>query len=424
MRLINPGRLDPRARLIFVQPKHPPPAIREETCVTNFQNKHLSYSRLTRYEQCPLSFKLQYIDKLPSEPGMPARFGSTVHTVLEKLLREHVQAEVTGALSEERACELLQQEWTADQMIGAQEYGEANAIVRNFVRDEGIVDPNDVLGIEQPFEIQVGRFTVLGYIDRADRIEGDGVCIRDYKTFRLLPDQSEVDASLQLSLYAVAAEKLWPWAKHVRLELHMLRQGIRMRTERTDEQLAVALDYAASLGEQTENANTTFPPKLNAYCATCDFRDNCSAYAQALSGTRTVVCDDPSDLERVAQEREEVAILAKILYSRRDQLDDILKAQLETRDELVLAGMRYRLGQVARRDFPVAKTLQVLAKASGKSEAELLEKLAGIENGQLDALVRSLGPKVGKPKLNMLKAELEAVVEKNFSTRLFATRAA
>ncbi len=391
--------------------------------MTNFQNQHLSYSRLTRYEKCPLSFKLQYIDRLPSEPGMPARLGSTVHSVLEKLLREHVQAEVISSLSEERACELLQEQWTADQMIGAQEYGEANEIVRLFVRDEGMVDPGDVLGIEQPFEIQVGRFTVLGYIDRADR-DGDGVCIRDYKTFRLLPDQHEVDTSLQLSLYAVAARKLWPWAKQVRLELHMLRQGIRMRTERTDEQLAIALDYAASLGEQTENAATTFPPRLNAYCATCDFRDNCSAYAQALSGTRTVVCDDPSDLERVAQEREEVAILAKILYSRRDQLDDILKAQLETQGELVLAGMKYRLGQVARRDFPVTKTLQLLAKASGKSEAELLEKLAGIENGQLDALVKSLGPKVGKPKLNMLKAELEAVVEKNFSTRLFATRAA
>jgi RecB family exonuclease len=392
--------------------------------VTHFKNQHLSYSRIARYEQCPLSFKLQYIDKLPSEPGMPARFGSTVHAVLENLVREHVQAERVGALSEERALALLQDQWTQDRMTGAAEYAEAADIVRTFVRDEGVVDPSDVLGIEQPFEIQVGRFTVLGYIDRADRIEGDGVALRDYKTFRTLPDQHEVDASLQLSLYAAAARQLWPWAKHVRLELHMLRQGVRMRTGRSEKQLEAALAYAASLGEQTESTTTSFPPRLNPNCVYCDHRAQCPAFSRALLGNRTEVCEALSDLEAVAREREEVAVLAKVLYARRDELDSILKAQLESKGELVLAGMKYRLGQVARRDFPVAKTLKLLADFSGKSEADLLEKIAGIENGELDALVKSLGPKVGKPKLNMLKAELEAVVEKHFSTRLFATRAA
>ena len=392
--------------------------------MTQFQNQHLSYSRLARYEACPLSFKLGYIDKLPSEPGMPARFGKCVHAVLENLLREHVQAEVIGPLSEQRALELLQEQWTRDELIGGWEYLEATEIVRSFVRDEGVVDPADVLGIEQPFEIQAGRFRVVGYIDRADRLDGDGVLIRDYKTFRVIPDQQDVDGSLQLSLYAVAAKQLWPWAKYVKLELHMLRQGVRMRTERTDAELDAALAYASSLGEQTEGTATTFPPRLNSNCVYCDHRAQCPAFAQALVGRRTEVCEDMSDLEQVAREREEVAVLAKVLYARRDELDSILKAQLESKGELVLAGMKYRLGQVARRDFPVAKTLKLLGEASGKSEAELLEKIAGIENGELDALVKSLGPKVGKPKLNMLKAELEAVVEKSFSTRLFATRAA
>ncbi len=392
--------------------------------MTNFQNQHLSYSRLDRYEQCPLSFKLKYIDKLPSESGMPARFGKMIHTVLENLLREHVQAEQVGLLCEQRALEFLQEQWTRDELVGAAEYLEAMDMVRAFVREEGIVDPSDVLGIEQPFEIPVGRFNVLGYIDRADRIDGDGVLVRDYKTFRLLPDRHEVDSSLQLSLYALAAQQLWPWAKHVKLELHMLRQNIRMRTERTEEQLEAALAYASSLGEQTESSATTFPPRLNAHCVYCDHRAQCPEFARALLGNRVEVCEDVSDLERVAAEREEVAVLAKILYSRRDQLDAILKAQLETKGELTLAGMTYRIGNIARRDFPVARTLKLLSDATGKPEAELLEKLASVENGALDALVKSLGPKVGKPKLNMLKAELEAVVEKKFSSRLFATRAA
>lgn len=389
-----------------------------------FQNQHLSYSRLARYEQCPLSFKFSYVDKLPSHPGMPARFGKAVHSVLEHLVREHVQAEVSAHLSEERALELLQQQWTAEALIGAAEYAEAMDLLRTFVREEGVVDPSDVLGIEQPFEINAGRFRVVGYIDRADRLEGNGVLIRDYKSFRVLPDQREVDSSLQLSLYAIAAQQLWPWAQHVKLELHMLRQNIRMRTERTESELEAALAYTASLGEQTESSTTTFAPRLNANCVYCDHREQCPQFAQAVLGNRIEVCEDLSDLERVAMEREEVAVLAKILYARRDELDAVLKAQLQDKDELILGGMKYRMGNVARREFPVMRTLQLLANVTGKSETELLEKLTGVENGALDALVKSLGPKVGKPRLNMLKAELEAVVEKNFSSRLFVTRAA
>ena len=41
-----------------------------------FKNQHLSYSRLSRFEQCPLSFKLHYIDKKQAEPGVPLLQGS------------------------------------------------------------------------------------------------------------------------------------------------------------------------------------------------------------------------------------------------------------------------------------------------------------------------------------------------------------
>ena len=51
-----------------------------------FRNAHLSYSRLSRFEQCPLSYRLHYIEKRQAEPGLPLRFGKLVHAVLERLL--------------------------------------------------------------------------------------------------------------------------------------------------------------------------------------------------------------------------------------------------------------------------------------------------------------------------------------------------
>ena len=71
-----------------------------------FKNQHLSYSRLSRFEQCPLSFKLHYIDKKQADPGVPLRFGKAVHAVLENLVREHMEEEREGPLSEDRAATL------------------------------------------------------------------------------------------------------------------------------------------------------------------------------------------------------------------------------------------------------------------------------------------------------------------------------
>ena len=33
------------------------------TTVAPFKNQHLSYSRLSRFETCPLSYRLHYIEK-------------------------------------------------------------------------------------------------------------------------------------------------------------------------------------------------------------------------------------------------------------------------------------------------------------------------------------------------------------------------
>ncbi len=167
----------------------------------SFVNKHLSYSRLSRFEQCPLAFKLHYIDKRKSEPGDQLKFGSVIHAVLERLVQEHMQDERCGPLSEQRAMELLQEAWAAEKMTGAQMFHEGMEILRSFILDQGELDHRDVLAVEKEFRLSVGRFTVLGFIDRVDCVDDETVEIIDYKTNRLLFSREEVDHSLQMSLY-------------------------------------------------------------------------------------------------------------------------------------------------------------------------------------------------------------------------------
>lgn len=393
------------------------------TNVAPFKNQHLSYSRLSRFETCPLSYRLHYIEKKQAEPGLPLRFGKTIHAVLERLIKEVVDDERVGTLSEERAIELYREAWGAEQLTGMDVFAEGLAILRRFIAEQGVVDHRDVLAIEKEFRLPVGPFEVMGFIDCVDWIDDETVEVIDYKTNHQLFTRDEVDTSLQMSLYHVAARRLWPWAKKVKLTFWMLRHGVRQETTRTEEQLADALAYVETLGRQTETA-TAYPARLNTNCSYCDHRKQCPAYADALKGKREFIVEDLADLEGVAREREEVARLAKALYARKEELEDILKAQLKERDELVLGGVRYRMFATTSLDYPLEPTLSLLADATGISRDEVLGKLGAIDKKALDALLKSLGKKLDKPRVSLLKAELEAHADKRMSPRLWAKEVA
>ena len=170
------------------------------TAVAPFKNQHLSYSRLSRFETCPLSYRLHYIEKKQAEPGLPLRFGKTIHAVLERLIKEVVDDERTGPLSEERAIELYREAWGAERLTGMDVFAEGLAILRRFIAEQGVVDHRDVLAIEKEFRLPVGPFEVLGFIDRVDWIDDETVAVIDYTPNHQLFTRDEVAPLLQMSL--------------------------------------------------------------------------------------------------------------------------------------------------------------------------------------------------------------------------------
>ena len=51
--------------------------------------KHISYSQLSMYKQCPHRWKLHYKDKISQrEPSIYMIFGTAIHEIIQKYLTE------------------------------------------------------------------------------------------------------------------------------------------------------------------------------------------------------------------------------------------------------------------------------------------------------------------------------------------------
>lgn len=382
-----------------------------------FKNPKLSYSRLSRYVQCPRSFALKYIEKRPEEVSEPAQFGKAVHQTLECLLREHVARGEAGVLDAKRAPVLWASAFADHGLVDGRLFEDGLTMVHEFICAEGRVDPKSVLAIEQAFEFQLGPHVVGGFIDRIDRTP-DGILVRDYKTAYLLPEREELDSNLQLSIYAMAAERMFPGEK-VALELHFVRQGVRMRTRRTAAQLNAARLYVETLGTRTEQA-AEYPPTLNTYCASCSYRVDCPAYETARAGQMPESAESLEDVAAVVAERQKLVHASKLLKKRQAELDKVLKAQLRDVGEVTAGGHFVKLLKTTRRSYPTHETLETLCKATGLTRAEAFERVGSVDGTALKDLLKEVQAQMGRSEAIVLKAKLDAAAKQSVSTRLWA----
>jgi putative RecB family exonuclease len=353
-----------------------------------WRNAHLSVSRIKLLEECALAFYRRYVERVERPAGVPdpepAELGTVLHAALERTYLDVVRDEYEGPFPVDALLEHFRAAWGASGLGGFELYQEGRAILRRYATDAGRVDHLGVLAVEREFNLLLtadgavrlvaegdvaryrdvpGAFVVNGYIDRIDRMDAQTVEVVDYKSGRLLYTRGEIDDDLQLSVYAVAAALLYPWAKRIKLSLQMLRHGVRQQTERSPEQLRAAREYVRAMGARSERG--PYLPRLNPHCGTCEYSGRCEAYRQALTRKFELAAVHESDLPAVAEARERVAAIAKAAYARRDKFDAILRAAVEAAPggSLELSGRTYRIEQYFETDYDAGEMLALFARA-------------------------------------------------------------
>ncbi len=248
-----------------------------------------SYSAFDTFERCPRQYAFRYICRLPADQPRPAMdFGSAAHGAFEAFTRERRGRRRRGEQPPDRAdlARFYDAAW-AETTLPADPDAEtwrqrAEPMLDLFWAAESARQAETV-GEELRFRLQIqldpdAVIVVGGVIDRIDRLPSGAVELIDYKTGGASRPQ-EAEASLQLSIYALACRDALDLGLPERVTLYAVEHGQRSSADRTDAGLDTVRADLASRARQIRGSEFSPTPSQRS-CGWCDFTALCPLNAR------------------------------------------------------------------------------------------------------------------------------------------------
>lgn len=178
-----------------------------------------SYSRIDTYNQCAAKYFYSYIQKEPRQFNAAATLGNIVHSVLENTLDNNKELNLQELTNEyEKNIPI----WDPDNNISKELISVGFNILNEFYDTNSDVEFS-IYDKELPFNLIIGSYKIIGFIDRVD-VYPNRVNITDYKTGKWEVALKDVPNNLQLGIYAMAMDHIFP-DKEIYAELYYLRSG-------------------------------------------------------------------------------------------------------------------------------------------------------------------------------------------------------
>lgn len=247
----------------------------------------ISYSALNAYQNCPLKYKFQYIEKIKTPKSKEAVFGTLIHSTLNFI---HTPGILSPSM--EQALDHFSKNWNGDVFESELEeraaFSQGVEIIRRYYNDNDIARVN-IVALESPFQIKLGEHVVSGIIDRIDRTE-DGYEIIDYKTAKKMPSQEKVDNDVQLTIYLQAFLNRYPEERKnldkLKVSLYFVKHGAKLTSTRTQEDLEniekTFMEVIEKIGQ------SDFAPNINPLCDWCDFQHLCPMWRHKFKEERKI----------------------------------------------------------------------------------------------------------------------------------------
>lgn len=301
----------------------------------------ISYSSVGTYQNCPLKYKYQHVDRIPEPKSKEAVFGTLVHAVLK-----YVHTPALLAPTVDQALDYFAKGWNSevyeDELEERSAFSQGVTIIQNYLAHN---KPNDftIVDLESRFAIEIGteesgKHIVSGIIDRIDKT-ADGYEIIDYKTTRKMPSQDKVDNDLQLSIYLRAFLERYPkeWERmdKITVSLYYLKHGVKLSSTRTKEQLEQVDQTFLDVIKSIEEAK--FEPILSPLCDWCGYQKICPLWKHKFAETHRVETEEVKtaiseylDLKgRMSEEKQRLGKLQAMIlqYMEQEGVDRVFDDQ-------------------------------------------------------------------------------------------------
>lgn len=301
--------------------------------------ERLSYSQISQFKKCPLSYRYRYIEKLPLKPSPSLYVGFSIHEALHRFY----SIRNSEFPSFQNLLDILFSEdcWKRDCYTSAfeEEQWKAKAIkaVKNFY-DRTDISFHVPESTESWFEIPFKDFgfELIGKIDRIDKREGK-LHIIDYKTNSKAQKEEFVKDDLQLALYHFACsegkiEKLDFQDAPESVSLFYLLPNEIISFSLTNQDVEKAKTDVIETYENIKYAyeKNTFDPTVNNLCSFCDYLEICPERSRIESTKGLNFEDGFAELLKnfVAAHRNLEANISKI-----NSLESSLIAELDKRGQ-------------------------------------------------------------------------------------------
>ena len=244
-----------------------------------------SHSQLSKYEECPLKYKLYYKDKIRRETeGIESFLGLMVHETLRKCY-DDLRLTKVNSLSDLLAYynKIWRENWHDSIFIIRKDLTPEHyralgkKLIETYYKRYSPFDLDITIGTEVSLNFPLdedNKYRMRGYIDRLSRTQDGAHEIHDYKTSAYLPSQEDADKDRQLGLYHIGIQKRWPDVENIRLVWHYLAFDRELVSHRTPEAISSLAQDTIKLIDEIESARD-FPPRESRLCDWCEYPDLC-----------------------------------------------------------------------------------------------------------------------------------------------------
>jgi hypothetical protein len=127
-----------------------------------------------------------------------------------------------------------------------------------------------------------------------------------------------------------------------------------------------------------------------------------------------------TDFDAVANEREELSAILKILESRKKKLTEVIKSFLESSGQGAEMGdVYYRLSRRPRDIYPAADAVRIIADKTGDPEEVVLKAVGSVSNKAIDTYLKEFARRTNVAEAGMIRAALANISEKTYTTSLY-----